>query len=135
MKPEWKILQEIYHRLTCSHDDDLGDKHVEYSEDIIANAIRYFTQRDIGWIYPAKSYMVAICYARWLSEIYGGEFYEYLDDSELLYNNDAHYVPYSADKDTYDAILTEIGMNFDQSSGMVPDVREYFEKEFFLNDQ
>lgn len=134
MKSEWKILQEMYHCINTEHGDDLSDKTVEYSDNIVADCLRYFTEKNVGWIYPAKSYMVAICYAKWLSEIYGDDFYSYLDDADLLYNNDPYFVPYSRDQESYDEIIKIIGKDFDQQSGMVPDVREYFEKEFFLSE-
>lgn len=130
---DWKIRQEIYHRLNTEFDDDLKTKDVVISDDIVNNAVRYFKERDIGWIYPAKSYMVGICYARWLSESYGGNPIEYLDEEDLLYRNDPYFKIYSLDKEVYDEILKKIGnWNFDQYIGMIPDVRSYFEKEFML---
>lgn len=130
---DWKIRQEIYHRLNTEFDDDLNTKDVEMSDDIVNNAIRYFQEKNIGWIYPAKSYMVGICYARWLSEYFGGNALEYLKDQELLYNNDPFFKNYNLDKETYDKILHEIDQwNFDETGGMVPDVKEYFMKEFMM---
>lgn len=128
---EWKIRQEIYHRLNQVYDDDLNTKEVEMSTDIVNNAVRYFNETDIGWIYPAKSYMVGICYSRWLSETFGGDPLEYLDDQGLLYNNDPYFVKYSTDSETYLKILDDIGgWNFNQTKGMVSDVRQYFIEEF-----
>lgn len=130
---DWKIKQEIYHRLNRVHDDDLKDKQVSFTEKIVEVAIRYFNEKNVGWIYPSKSYMVAICYAKWLSEIYGNDPFEYLDDPDLLFNNDPYFVQYANDPKNYHKILNNIGgWDFDQSLGMVPDVREYFEKEFMI---
>lgn len=129
---EWKVRQEIYHRLNKDHSDDLNDKHVEISNNVVGNAIRYFTERGIGWIYPAKSYMVGICYAKWLSEEFGGTAIDYLNDPDLLYGNDPYFLEYSKDPETYHKILNNITWQFDESSGMVPDVRSYFEQEFML---
>jgi len=112
-------------------DDDLNTKTIELSDNIIDNALRYSTSRHIGWVYPAKSYAVAILYARWLEDIFGEDFYEALDDPELLYNNDPYFVPYSRDRDTYNTII--VNMPEDLSGGMVPDIRRYFEEEFLLN--
>lgn len=131
-KSDWKIRQEIYHRLNKEHSDDLSTKDVVISDDIAGNALRYFKERDIGWIYPAKSYMVAICYARWLSEEFGGRAVEYLDDEDLLYGNDPYFIEYSRDPKTYHQILNVIGWDFNINDGMVPDVRQYFEEEFML---
>jgi len=133
---EWKIRQEIYHRLNKNHTDDLSNKTIEINQDIVFNSVRYFKETDLGWIYPAKSYMVAICYARWLSEQFGKDPINYLNDPDLLYKNDPYFITYDEDSNTYSCILEEIGgWNFSESSGMVPDVRQYFDEEFMLNDE
>jgi hypothetical protein len=131
MIKEWKIKQEIYHRLHKSYTDDLSNFDVEISDDIVKNAVRYFTEEDVGWIYPAKSYVVGICYSRWLSDQYGGYPLEYLDDQDLLYGNDPYFVRYSKDEDTYIKILHRInGWEFDETKGIIPDIRKYFDEEF-----
>lgn len=129
---DYKIRQEIYHRLNTEHDDDLNTKEIVTSKNIIQDAIRYFKERDIGWIYPSKSYMVGICYARWLADEFGGRPLEYLNDPELLYGNDPYFLPYEKDVETYIKILEHVGWNFNEAEGMVPDVKQYFVKEFML---
>jgi hypothetical protein len=133
---EHKIRQEIYHRLNTEYDDDLKNFNAVVSDDVVNDAVKYFTSRDIGWVYPGKSYMVGICYAKWLAEEFGGDVMEYLSDSELLYNNDPYFKPYQEDKDTYDNILARIGhWDFDEQQGLVPDVKQYFIKEFGIDDE
>lgn len=130
---DWKIRQEIFHRLQTEHDDDLNTKNIIISNNTVNDAIKYFNERDIGWIYPAKSYMVGLCYARWLAKEFGGRPLEYLEDPDLLYGNDPYFVTYSLDPKTYIQILDQIGgWDFNESLGMVPDVRKYFEEEFML---
>ena len=133
-KEDWKIRQEIYHRLTTEYDDDLKTKDVTISENVVDDAIRYFYDKNIGWIYPSKSYKVAICYARWLEHYFGGDAYDYLNDSELLYGNDPYFIEYSRDPKTYHEILETVTWEFDENSGMVPDVKEYFLKEFLIDE-
>lgn len=131
---DWKIRQELYHRLNTVHDDDLNDKHVVITDNIVTDAVRYFTEKDIGWIYPSKSYMVAICYAKWLSEEFGGNPIDYLNDEDLLFGNDLYFVTYNKDSVTYDEILNCIGgWSFNEFIGYVCDVRQYFEKEFMID--
>jgi len=132
---EWKIRQEVYHRLKLEYDDDLNTKNIQISDDIVIDAVRYFHEKDIGWIYPSKSYMVGICYAKWLAEYFGGNPVEYLNDPKLLYNNDPYFIEYSRDTKTYNQILNIISWNFDNNIGMVPDVKEYFLEEFMINDK
>lgn len=130
---EWKLKQEIYHRLNKDFEDDLSKHDVIISDNIVDNAVRYFTEKDIGWIYPAKSYMVGICYSKWLSKNFGDRPLVYLDDQNLLYNNDPYFISYSKDSYSYIKILEKIGgWDFDESAGMVPDVKKYFEQEFML---
>jgi hypothetical protein len=131
---EWKIRQEVYHRINLQHTDDLSMHKLSITDDIVSDAIRYFLETDIGWIYPSKSYMVGICYAKWLAIEFGGSPQEYLDDPTLLYGNDPYFVPYSDDPATYDQILDKINnWEFNETLGMVPDVKEYFIKEFMID--
>ena len=130
---EWKVRQEIYHRLHKEHSDDLSKFDIEITENVVEDAVRYFKTRDIGWVYPSKSYMVGICYAKWLSKEFGGNPMDYLVEPDLLHGNDPYYVEYDRDKETYDGILNIIGWGFDESLGLVPDVKEYFKDEFMLD--
>lgn len=128
---EWKIRQEIYRRLNTNLRDDLTDVDIEWRpDDIVQDAIRHFNERVDEWIYPAKSYFVAICYAKWISEDFEEEFYDVLDDPDLL-PGDPHFVPYSEAIQEYDEILMNCHWDEDDQ-GMVPDVREYYEEEIQL---
>lgn len=132
---DWKVRQEIYHRLHTEHTDDLNTKDVEISKNVLVDVVRYFNERDIGWIYPSKSYMVGICYSRWLAKHFGGRPLEYLNDPDLLFGNDPYFVTYSQDPMTYIKVLEAIGgWEFDESKGMVPDVYGYFLEEFMINE-
>jgi hypothetical protein len=127
---DWKVKQEIFHRLNNKYEDDLNDKDIELNADIVENAVKYFTTTELGWVYPAKSYVVGICYAKWISELYSENFYELLNDENLLYGNDPYFIPYNQNKKDYDAIIKIVGLNFDENIGIIPDIKEYFIKEF-----
>tara|TARA_B100000161_G_C33289377_1_gene297801 strand:- start:34 stop:462 length:429 start_codon:yes stop_codon:yes gene_type:complete len=131
---DWKVKQKIYHKLNREHDDDLNNVDIEISEDIVNNAIRYFKEKDVGWIYPAKSYMVALCYAFWIMEDYDENFYDVLKDPELL-PLDPYFVPYKEDSNTYNEIIGIVFANNKgilKMEGMVPDVRKYYDAELGL---
>jgi len=131
---EWKVRQEVYHRLHKEHSDDLNNIEVTVTEDVVDHAVDYFVNKQKSWFYPSKSYMVAICYSKWLAEHFGGIPEDYLNDSELLYKNDPFFIEYSKDPETYHKILNKInGWFFDETSGMVPDVKQYFLKEFLID--
>jgi len=133
MIKEWKIKQELYHRMITDYTDDLNKLPVEFSNDVVENAVKYFYNKDMPFIYPSKSYVVAICYAYWLSKDFNENFYELLNDCDLLYGNDPHFKIYNEDMNTYDRILKEI-MPLDETKGIVPDIKEYYKKEFFINE-
>ena len=131
---EWKVKQQLYHKLNRNHPDDLKWVTIEISDDIVNNAIRYFKEKDVGWIYPAKSYMVALCYAFWIMEDYDENFYDVLNDSELLPLDD-YFVPYREDSNTYNEIIGIVFANNKgvlKMEGMVPDVRKYYDAELGL---
>lgn len=132
---EWKVRQTIFHSLESRFDDDLGNKVIVFTDNVAEDAVRYFKENDVGWIYPSKSYMVGICYAKWLSDYFGGDPINYLKDQTLLYNNDPYFVAYNKNSiKIYDSIIKTIGgWNFSKNQGMVPDVKEYFIKEFMLD--
>lgn len=105
---EWKMYQEMYHRLVERHSDDRGFFEERESDEIVDNAVRFFQARDKVAIYPAKSYAVAIIYATLLKEVYDEDFFAALDDPDLLYGQDPTFVPYSQDPETYQAILAKL---------------------------
>jgi|TARA_B110000977_G_scaffold198806_1_gene284537 hypothetical protein len=126
---DWKAKQAAFHAVNKNFKDDLNDKEIEYSDDIVEDVLRHFTEVVDTWIYPAKSYVVAICYAKWLEQDYGEDFYEVLDDPDLLFGNDPYFVPYSEDETVYNAILTDL--EFKEDLGMVPDIFEYYREEMW----
>ena len=79
--------------------DDLADVEISWKPDtIVDDAVLHFNEKVNEWIYPAKSYFVAICYAKWISADFYEDFYEVLDHPDLL-PNDPHFKPYSEAKE------------------------------------
>ena len=128
----WRIVQDLFHRLNPHPEGDRSNIEIKISESIAEDAIKHFYEYVPDFIYPAKSYFVAICYASWIAKDFNEDFYELLDDKMLLAGNDPYFVPYSQSKQEYDEILKHIEINNIKMSGMVPDVREYYEQEFAI---
>lgn len=125
---EWKARQSAYHLTASLFRDDLSDIETLWQPDsVVEDALMHFTDYVDEWIYPAKSYVVAICYAHWLERDFKEPFFDALNDDELLFNNDPHFVPYWQDPETYDAILDRL--EFNEYDGMVPDIYEYYKEE------
>jgi len=130
---EWKIRQDVYHRLHKDHSDDLNSVDIRLEKDTVHWAVKHFNERVDDWVYPAKSYFVAICYANWLSRDFNVNFLDALCDPKLLYGNDPYFVPYNSDRKTYLDIISQIQFPIPMK-GMVPDVYDYYRKEMMLDD-
>jgi hypothetical protein len=124
---EWKIKQEIYHRLNHEYRDDLNNVEIVISNEY-NDIIRHFHEKVDQWIYPAKRYFVAVCYASWIVEDYSEDLIELLKDPMLLAGNDPYFKTYDEDPNTYDKILKDIELPL-KMTGMVPDVKEYYDEE------
>ena len=92
-----KIKQHISNSLSKDNSDKLVDKKIIHkTNDIRSDIIDYFTNKIDGFVYPAKSYIVATCYACWLCQLakkYNEkiEIKELLSDQSLLYYNDPYF--------------------------------------------
>ena len=126
---EWKVNQEIFHRLNKELRDDLTGVEVLTSVNVKEEALHHFHEYVEDWIYPAKSFVVAYCYAYWISVDFGEDFWDLLNDPDLLYGNDPHFVTVDQDEEgVYDFLFDNVDWPIPMT-GMVPDIREYYEEE------
>lgn len=141
MLEEWKVRQDVYHKMHCI--DDLRDQKTQEAtlisgntegQPLVDDIMVHFTSNPEQLIYPAKSYFVAIIYAKLIADNFNESFYTLLDDADLLYGNDPHFVPYSKNQEIYDAVLERVGgyENIDTTMGQCPDVNQYFLEEFLI---
>jgi hypothetical protein len=136
---KWKALQEAYHRLNPETPDmvDPDDIALMCETDpmsIVAMVSRYmqgYVPEKI--VYPAKSYFVALVYARLLRDHFGEDPVEMLGDIDLLHGNDPYYETIHTGHDIYMAVINAFGWDFDLTLGEIPDVQKYFMDEFMLS--
>lgn len=124
---QWKVNQHMYARLVKEH-SDASDKFVRVDdEDVIGRAVEYLTSKPHFSHYPGKQYAVSIVYAYLISEHFGGDVREILNDPELLLNPAYPHTPYSQDPTTYDKIL-EVFLSNEQrlEVGWVPYTKKYW---------
>lgn len=81
-------------------------------------------------IYPAKSYFVAIIYAKCMEKYFGINFIEALNDKELL-PDDKYFQPYDNDKELYDYVLNNVKNIWKYKS--INKTVDYFKKEFLID--
>jgi hypothetical protein len=139
---EWKVRQEVYHRLNQYYADQYGPDDIEMMEHVDTNSIIETVAKYLsGWVpekvvYPAKSYFVALVYSRLLRDHFQEDPFEALSDQDLLYGNDPYFQAYgqtSENDQIYDSIIQAFGWDFDLSLGEIPDVADYFREEFMLD--
>ena len=124
---EWKIYQQLYNSLITEHSDASDLQPTVISDELVENALSYVMRKDEAAIYPAKSYIVAIIYATKLSEVYGEDFYEVLNDPDLFCGQDLYFKTYDEDPDTYDQIIERLkSIDGWLSGGWAPFTVNYF---------
>jgi hypothetical protein len=139
MTKEWKRRQEDFHQM---HHEEIEDWLEEKSYQVIPmhddalaqEVIRHFQEDVRELIYPAKSYMVAIVYAQGLAKHFGENFFEALNDPDLLAGLDPWFRPYSEHKNVYDKVLTwldERSPEFEMP-WQAKETERYFRQEFLL---
>ena len=143
---EWKLRQKIYHRALGSDLPDIIELNSDMSNhldikqyadvgDLIAEIVSHFTIEVPRLVYPAKSFYVAIMYARLLEQNFGQNFYTVLDDPELLYGNDQFFVPYSKARYVYDEVLKRIDLTqLNMSLSQVKSTVGFFRREFLIDN-
>jgi hypothetical protein len=125
---EWKVKQEVYHRLNKEYSDDLNKVDIVISDKVAEDALRHFFEYVDEWIYPSKSYVVAYCYAYWISIDYNEDFWQLLKDPMLLAGNDPYYKTYDESPEVYDYLFDHVDWPIPMK-GMVPDIKEYYDAE------
>ncbi len=136
---DWKLRQDLYHRLNREHPDEYGPDDIQMMDDTSDSAIIEMVVRYLNGyipekvIYPAKSYFVAIVYARLLRDNFMEDAYDVLDDPMLLFGNDPYFRTYGEAKAIYDSVLDQTSWDFDLTLGEIPDVKSYFDEEFMLD--
>ncbi len=134
----WKVNQQIYHRLNPETPDMYGPDDIEIMEHADSYTITAMVAKYMqGYIpekviYPAKSYFVALVYARLLRDHFDEIPLMVLNDPDLLFGNDPHFQTYHDAQHIYDAILNVFGWDFDLTLGEIPDVQSYFMDEVML---
>lgn len=103
----YKIRKEVY--LYTEFDDvNLDHQYIDMSkEDIVMEVLRFFREGS-SLIYPAKSYFVALIYAAAMEKYFKIDFFEALNSSELLFD-DQYFVPYEKAQEIYDTVIYCIG--------------------------
>ena len=113
--------------------DDIGLDYIyikQSKEDLIKLIIKFFNTKSL-LIYPAKSYFVAIIYAKCIEKYFHINFYDALNDKELL-PDDKYFKTYNESKDIYDKVLESIDNIYKYDS--IDKTVKYFKQEYLINE-
>ena len=124
---ERRILSYAMHEF---NDTNLPYEEIPESGASLVNRVVAFFNTESQLIYPAKSYFVAIIYAKMLEVYFGTDFLTALNETDLL-PDDKWFKPYLQNKDVYDKILEKIPKDFlDMPSA--EKTKAYFKEEFLI---
>ena len=128
---DWKYRRKLSYLINDFNDTGLYYIVKKYgSDEELVNEIVDFFISGSKLIYPAKSYFVAIVYAKLLEEHFDENFYDCLSDKELL-PDDYFFVPYNRNRNVYNAVLSKIGDPLGYKTA--EKTKEYFYQEFLLD--
>ena len=128
---DWKYRRKLSYLINDFNDTGLDYTVKKYSSDEeLVNEIVDFFISGSKLIYPAKSYFVAIVYAKLLEEHFNENFYDCLNYKELL-PDDYFFVPYNRNRNVYNAVLSKIGDPLEYKAA--EKTKEYFYQEFLLD--
>ena len=127
---DWKYRRKLSYLINDFNDTGLDYTVKKYSSDEeLVNEIVDFFISGSKLIYPAKSYFVAIVYAKLLECYFNENFYDCLNDKELL-PDDYFFVPYNRNRNVYNAVLSRIGDPLEYKAAEKS--KEYFYQEFLI---
>ena len=126
----WKTRRRLSYLMHEFDDFDLPYEVIEESDKKLVSRILRFFYEGSKLVYPAKSYFVAIVYAKMLERYFDISFYEALDQDDLLID-DSFYCPYRFRKEIYDKVLQELPKDFLTLKSTKKTIA-YFKEEFLI---
>lgn len=132
MIDELKQKRKLAYLINVFDDYALPHSRQNLSNNKLVEQIVEFFKTESKLIYPAKSYFVAIVYAKCLEKYFKQDFYQSLNDIELL-PDDEYFIPYNKSKEIYDKVLREIGDIWQYKS--IEKTVNYFKQEFLIRGE
>lgn len=128
---DYKERRKLSYLINAFDDIDLDYIYIKQSkEDLVKLIIKFFNTESL-LIYPAKSYFVAIVYAKCIEKYFHINFYDALNDEELL-PDDKYFKTYNESKDIYDKVLESIGDIYQYDS--IDKTVKYFKQEYLIDE-
>lgn len=108
-----------YRRITfygLRGDDDFEDEHKNFNmvvdeSTVVSDAVTYLLDGTSYLRFPGAARAVAIAVADILSKNFNENFFDILNDKNLMNMNDPYFVTYDEAKEVYDAILASVPLD------------------------
>lgn len=133
---EWERRRRLSYKLYAGLFDDVNlpyEIQNTNDDDALYHQVLYFFEHQSELIYPAKFIFCNIVYSYYLNKYFGEDFYESLDNKDLLADSPMILL-YGDNKPLYDSILKEV-MDRIETLPSVVKTRHYFKMEFLINDE
>lgn len=108
---EYEYRRTVFYQLHGHESFEDEHKNFEYTienETVVQDAVTYLLDGTSYLRFPGAARAVAIAVADLISREFGEDFFEILNQSSLMNNNDPFFKTYKEDQNTYDAILEKV---------------------------
>ena len=100
------------------------------------DAVAYLKEGSNYLRFPGAARAVAIAAADFVSRSFGEDFYQVLDDGNLMNGNDPYFKRYTEDKKVYDEILRRVDVgNINWSSFRMGVTHRLLKEEYMLDEE
>lgn len=129
----WRNRRKLSYLMFDFDDRNLAIKYIDLDNPGLINMVLDFFVNGSKLIYPAKSYFVAIVYAKCLEKYFNEQFYNALNYNDLL-PDDSYFVTYEENKQVYDIILKRLDLDNILELESTKKTIAYFKQEFLIDD-
>lgn len=108
---EYEYRRTVFYQLHGHESFEDEHKNFDYTienETVVQDAVTYLLDGTSYLRFPGAARAVAIAVADLISREFGEDFFETLNQSSLMNNNDPFFKTYNEDQSTYDAILEKV---------------------------
>ena len=117
---------------------DYPDEHKNFeiidSPNVVEDAVTYLLDGSSYLRFPGAARAVAIAAAELISKEFGENFFEILNDPDLMHGNDPYFKTYEEDKETYHEILQRLpAINWDSERMQI--TRNLLLEEYMLDEK
>ncbi len=133
---EYTYRRNLFYSLQESF--DFPDEHKNFDitideESVVDDAIKYLTDGTTYLKFPGAARAVAYATAELIAAEFGENFFEVLNDPNLMHGNDPYFKTYKEDKETYNQMVQRLkAINWDSERMQI--TRSLLLEEYMLDE-